>query len=66
MDGRPLLDASAPVGTPVTVSRDNGTLLNTETRSTVYMLDGRTPVVKLFGIVGCYRADRCVVRRARA
>jgi hypothetical protein len=50
-----------PVGTPVTVSRDDGSEFETKTRSAARVLSGHTAVIWVDGIAGCYSLDR--VRR---
>ncbi len=48
---------SHPVGASVTVRRDNGDTLHTQTRSEAWML-GRRGVVLVDGISGCYTLER--------
>lgn len=58
-----------PVGTPVTVTKDNGTETRTKTRSAAWMLGaddsspGHTAVVLLEGISGAYLLSRCKPQR---
>jgi hypothetical protein len=51
-------NAHCPVGTPVTVERDNGRTEETVTTSEAYMMSGHTAVVHLQGIAGCYALER--------
>lgn len=46
------------IGTPVTVRRDDGSVMATLTRSEAQMLSGHTPVVWVEGIAGAYLLDR--------
>lgn len=50
------------IGTPVTVVKDNGTELDTTTRSEAWMLSGHTPVIQVDGLSGCYLLDRVTPR----
>jgi hypothetical protein len=43
-----------PVGSPVTVRLDNGSVLDTTVRFPAQVLGGHTPVVWLHGVSGCY------------
>lgn len=52
-----------PVGTEVAVTRDNGRVEHTKTRSEAWVLSGHTAVIMVEGISGCYLLDR-VKRRA--
>lgn len=47
-----------PVGTKVTVLRDNGEELETETRSLAELLPSGHPVIWVKGITGCYHLGR--------
>lgn len=47
-----------PVGTDVTVKKDNGEIIHTKTRSEADLLGGHTPVIWLDGISGCYALSR--------
>lgn len=47
-----------PVGTPVTLKRDSGEVLNTKTRSTAYVSNAGYPVIFLEGVTGYYLMDR--------
>jgi len=47
-----------PVGTKVTVTKDDGTVIDSETTSEAQVLGGHTPVIWLEGIRGCYALDR--------
>ena len=51
-----------PVGTPITVTKDNGDQLRTITRSSAQMLGGHTPVIWVKGIAGCYSLERVMPR----
>lgn len=51
-------NARYPVGTAVTVERDNGACERTATRSEAWMLSGHTAVVMVDGIAGCYLLSR--------
>ncbi len=57
-------NALHPVGTPVTVRRDNGFILYTETRSVAWLLSNGDAVVQVQGISGCYKLDRVQPRHA--
>ena len=48
-----------PIGTPVRVTKDNGTVVETVTISKASMLGGHTPVVWLRDISGAYLLSRC-------
>ena len=56
---------SWPVGTKVSVYKDDGTRLDTVTRSAPWHLGGHTWVVLVEGITACYRLDR-VTHRVKA
>jgi len=43
---------------PVAVKMDDGSSVNTETRSHAEMLSGHSAVIWLVGITGCYLLDR--------
>jgi hypothetical protein len=47
-----------PVGTPVTVRLDDGSVNETKTRSAAYVLSGHTAVIFVDGISGCYLLSR--------
>lgn len=47
-----------PVGTEVHVTKDDGTVVQTKTRSEAWALMGHTAVVQLEGLSGCYLLDR--------
>lgn len=47
-----------PAGTPVEVTRDNGSLEETTTTSEAWVLGGHSAVVQLAGIAGCYSLNR--------
>lgn len=55
-------NANVPVGQPVAVVRDDGTVLRTETRSSAWCLGDGSPVVKVDGIAGGYALERVIVR----
>lgn len=47
-----------PVGTDVSVVKDDGTPFISRTDSEAYMLSGHTAVIHVAGISGCYLLDR--------
>jgi hypothetical protein len=47
-----------PVGTPVTVRKDAGEILETRTRSRAELLGGHTAVIWLDNVRGCYALER--------
>ena len=47
-----------PVGSPVTVRMDGGGVLDTTVKYPAQLLSGRTPVVWLNGVSGCYVLTR--------
>jgi hypothetical protein len=47
-----------PIGTPVRVRKDDGSFVETRTRSMAEMLGGHSAVIWLEGISGCYLLDR--------
>lgn len=47
-----------PVGTPVRLTRDNGNVVITRTRSEAEVLSGHTAVIWLEGVSGCYCLDK--------
>jgi hypothetical protein len=47
-----------PPGTPVVVTKDDGTRLETKTRSIAWIVGGKFPVVMVEGISGGYSLDR--------
>jgi hypothetical protein len=51
-----------PVGTPVTLKRDNGQTVETKTRSEAYVSHAGYPVVFLEGVTGYYLLDRVTPR----
>lgn len=51
-----------PIGTAVTVRKDNGELFDTVTRSVPWMLGEHTAVIMVEGISGCYSLERITVR----
>jgi hypothetical protein len=51
-------NAACPVGTAVTVTRDNGTVEHTRTRSVAWQLPSGSPLVLLEGIAGGYLLTR--------
>lgn len=53
-----LWNQAHPPGTPVVVTRDNGTEVQTRTRSQAELLGGHTPVVWLLGLTGCHALER--------
>ncbi len=48
----------APVPTPVTLRKDNGEIVATQTASEAWILGGHSAVVQLEGISGCWKLDR--------
>lgn len=55
-------NANYPVGTPVTVTRDDGDKLETATRSIAWTLYGGTAVIMVDGIAGAYLLERTAPR----
>jgi hypothetical protein len=55
-------NAAYPVGTPVTLKRDDGTCIETKTRSDAQILMSDVAVIWLEGISGCYLLDRVKAR----
>lgn len=53
-----------PVGQPVFLKRDNGSVVETTTRSAAQVLSGHSAVIWLDGISGCYLLDRVSPRAA--
>lgn len=51
-------NAAHPVGTKVTVEMDSSEIRETVTRSEAQVLQGRTAVIWLVGVVGCYALYR--------
>lgn len=51
-----------PIGQPVTVTQDNGSALDTYTRSAPWRLDSGTWVILLAGFAGCYALARVAER----
>lgn len=51
-----------PIGTPVTVRRDNGEILQTITRSSPWKIGGHTWVILVEGISGGYALERVTER----
>jgi hypothetical protein len=51
-------NANSPVGSQVSVTLDNGSVVATKTRSEAQLMGGHTPVVWLDGISGAYLLDR--------
>lgn len=51
-------NAACPVGTRVSVQRDDGSTTYTATRSEAWILGGHTPVVMVKGIAGAYLLER--------
>lgn len=49
---------NVPEGTPVVVTRDDGSKLETRTRSPAWLLGEHTAVVMVEGISGAYLLDR--------
>lgn len=49
-----------PVGHRVTVRKDDGTGMDTRTRSAAEVLSGHSAVIWLDGIAGCYLLDRVI------
>lgn len=48
-----------PPGTVVYVTRDDGSVFLTTTRSSAEVMGGHTAVVWLNGVSGCFLLDRC-------
>lgn len=58
-----LVDAwKAPDKTPVIVTKDDGTEVETTTRGGAFMLGGHTAVIFVDGIAGCYSLERVRVK----
>lgn len=55
-------NAAHPVGTPVTVQRDLGALLETKTRSEAWVMGGHSAMVMVDGIAGGYMLERVTPR----
>lgn len=51
-----------PVGVPVKVQKDNGTVHNGVVKYPAQMLSGHTAVVWVTGITGCYALERVTPR----
>lgn len=51
-------NAAHPSGTPVTLTKDDGSTIETATRSVAWALGNGEPVVLVEGITGCYALDR--------
>ena len=51
-------NAAHPVGTPVAVTQDDGSVVETTTRSEAWCLGHGEPVVKYAGRTGCYLLSR--------
>lgn len=47
-----------PIGTPVTLRKDNGETVKTITRSAASVLSGHSAVIFVEGVSGCYLLDR--------
>lgn len=50
---------TVPIGCPVRVRMDDGSIKETLTESGAQMLGGHTAVIFLQGISGCYLLNRC-------
>lgn len=57
-----MIQANTPVGTPVSVQLDDGTLVQTQTVSEPYLLGGKYWVVRLMDVEGCYQLSRVSLR----
>lgn len=55
-------NAAHPVGTPVSVRKDGGEIVEGETGSEAWVLGGHSAVVMVTGISGCYLLDRVTPR----
>jgi hypothetical protein len=51
------------IGTAVEVTKDDGTVFTTHTRSTAWLLGGHTPVVQIEGVAGCHALNRVAPAR---
>lgn len=51
-------NAAHPVGTPIAVTQDDGSVVETTTRSEAWCLGHGEPVVKYAGRAGCYLLSR--------
>ncbi len=47
-----------PIGTAVTVTKDNGEVVTTKTRSVAWLLSSHTAVISVEGIAGGYLLER--------
>ena len=54
--------SAVPVGTPVTVTKDDGSRFETRTRSEPWALGHGQPVIKVEGITGGYMLERVELR----
>lgn len=54
--------STVPVGTPVVVRRDDGSLFETATRSEPWLLGHGAAVISVEGITGGYMLDRVKLR----
>ncbi len=52
-----------PEGTAVTVTKDDGSKLDTVTRSAAWVLGGHSAVILVHGISGGYKLTRVAARR---
>lgn len=55
-------NAAHPVGTPVTVEKDGGALVDTKTRHEAYVCESGYPVIFLEGISGYYLLSRVTAK----
>jgi hypothetical protein len=51
------------IGTPVTVRKDDGTFVDTVTKSEAQVLSGHSAVIWLEGVRGCYLLERVTPRQ---
>jgi len=52
-----------PVGSAVTVTKDDGSKIETVTRSEAWKLGGHTPVILVEGSIGTHRLTRVAARK---
>jgi hypothetical protein len=56
-------NALYPIGTPVNVQRDNGTITQSKTRSAAWLMGGHTAMIMVDGIAGGYMLSRVTPQR---
>lgn len=50
--------SQVPIGTPVLVKKDDGSIFTTRTRSAGWLLSGHSAVIMVEGISGAYSLER--------